>query len=437
MRATLLIVDDERPFLELYSAVLEAAGFTTVTARDAKEALAKIHREHPDLVLSDVRMPGTSGLELLESMRRAGQDIPFLLVTAEPDVRDAVSAMKLGAVDYLGKPVDLDELVAAIRDTLGMRHSHADADSGPVPDDIVAESPSMRALLADAARVAQSNISVLITGESGSGKELVARYLHQQSERSIGPLVPVNCAAIPGNLVASELFGHDKGAFTGADHARPGHFRSAARGTLFLDEIGELPIEVQPAFLRVLETGRIVPVGTSIEIDVDFRLIAATHRNLATAVADGRFRQDLYYRIAVVELRVPPLRERPEDIQALARRMLRTSGHRLTRRASQALLTHSWPGNVRELANALEHARLLAPSEVIDVEQLPPSLREENAIQEERNHQPAPLPTLEESEIASIRKALEQTAGNRTHAARLLGITRRGLIYKIKRFGLE
>jgi len=304
----------------------------------------------------------------------------------------------------------------------------------------------MRSVLRDAYRVAQSDATILLTGESGSGKEVVAQFIHRHSHRRDKPLVPVNCAAIAPTRLASELFGHEKVAFTGAVNKRKGYFREAHEGTLFLDEIGDMPLELQPSLLRATETGRITPVGSDKESVIDCRLIAATNHDLESDVAEGRFRQDLYYRLNVITIDIPPLRERPEDIPPLARLFLNrdsTENRRLSRAALQTLTSHHWPGNVRELANAMAHVRLLSQTDVILPEHLPPAVRKA-AGRVAPESQPAPkqgaqveTKTLEQHEIEAVTAALKQTGGNRTHAAQLLGITRRGLIYKLKRLGLE
>ena len=446
MTVRILIVDDEARFRDLYMQTLHAAGFETLEAGDAASAQALLDSESVDMVVSDVRMPGDSGLDLLKRAREARPDLPFLLVTAYADVRGAVAALKLGAVDYLTKPVDLDELVTAVRDTLGL--TAGDDPSMEVPaealEGIVASSPAFRLLLRDAWRVADSDVPVLLTGESGTGKEVVSQLIHRGSPRRDGPMVAVNCAAIPANLLASELFGHERGAFTGADQRRTGRVREAHRGTLFLDEIGDMPLELQPALLRVLETGRVTPVGSDREVAVDYRLVAATNKNLDDEVHAGRFRADLYYRLNVIALELPPLRERPEEIAELARHFLADKGgekKRLSRAAARALAVHSWPGNIRELANAMERARLLSRTDVILPEHLPPAVRLHAPPSTATGNLPAldlaTVQTLQDTEKQEIRKALRETEGNRTRAAKLLGITRRGLLYKLKRYGLE
>ena len=440
MTLKVLVVDDEYRFRELYCRVLSEQGFSPLAAESVEAALAQIDENEPDMVISDVRMPGADGLELLRTVR-SSSDVPFLLVTAYADVQDAVTALKLGAVDYLAKPVDLDELIAAVRDHLGQ---DLDTPDWEVPNDalegIVAESPALRVLFRDAWRVAASDATILLGGESGVGKEVLAQFIHGASERAGGPLVAVNCGAIARDLLASELFGHVKGAFTGASTQRTGRFREADGGTLFLDEVGELPLELQPTLLRVLETRTLTPVGSDREHAVDFRLIAATNRELEADVETGRFRADLFYRLNVIAFDIPPLRDRNDDIIPLARFFLGRLGYgekRLSPAASRLLTSHPWPGNARELANAMERASLLSTSEVILPEHLPPSLCQGT----EAKVSPKPpsgrdIETLEQAEIEHIRRALEQTGGNRTRAAKLLGITRRGLIYKIKRFEL-
>ncbi len=445
MSMRILIVDDQTRYRNLYAQVLESAGFKIQPASSAEKALRIIRTSVPAMVITDVRMPGASGMELLRMARKEHPSLPFLLVTAYAEMRDAVSAMKLGAVDYLEKPVDLDELLAAVRDALGIR---AEGPEFHVPPEalkgIVAESPAIRAVLWDAHRIANSDATVLLMGESGVGKEVVVHFIHRNSPRHHRTMVAVNCAAIPGMLLGSEMFGHEKGAFTGALANRPGRFRAADGGTLFLDEIGDMSLELQSALLRSIETGRITPVGGDKEIAVDFRLLVATNRNLLRDVESGRFRGDLYYRLNVIAIEIPPLREREEDILPLARLFLArhpSESKRLSRAAAISLTSYQWPGNVRELANAMEHAWLLCQTNVIAPEHLPPAIRkaarrvETTTRREDVPEEPA-IKTLEESEIESIRRALEQTGGNRTRTAELLGVTRRGLIYKLKRFGI-
>ena len=441
MKPLVLIVDDERSFRELYKVTLEESGFRTLMAANAKEALAVLADNQVALVVSDVRMPGASGLELLKTARDKHDGLPFLLVTAYADVRDAVLALKLGAIDYLSKPVDLDELVAAVKDNLGIRgiDEQNDIPSSALKG-IVAKSQSMFSLLRDAYRVSNTNVTVLLTGESGVGKEVVAQFIHRSSARSKRPLIAVNCAAIPVQLLGSELFGHEKGAFTGAEGKRLGRFREADGTTLFLDEIGDMPLDLQPALLRALENNTITPLGSDKDITVDYRLIAATNQTLSEAVESGKFRSDLYYRLNVIALEIPPLRERLEDIIPLARHFIVEAGgkgKRLSRAVVELLHSYSWPGNVRELCNAMQRAHILSNTDVILPEHLPPTIRPNDASPQRQASFDGSLETLKEAEERAIQAALEETEGNKTKAADILGITRRGLIKKLKRMGFN
>jgi len=432
-----LVIDDEERYRRLYAETLRRAGFAVTCAASAEEATEHVRASLPAMIVTDVRMPGMDGITFLKQIKAEHADMPVLLITAYADVRDAVNALKLGAVDYLEKPVDLDELVAAVSDVLGVKESVVDA---TVPagllEGVVAESAGMRSLLADAYRVARSDATVLVTGESGTGKEVVARFMHAASARADKPFVAVNCAAIPANILASELFGHRKGAFTGAVAARGGRFREAQGGTLFLDEIGDMPLELQPSLLRAIETGKICPLGSDTEVDIDFRLIAATNRDLGEEVAEGRFREDLFYRVNVIAFEVPPLRERPDDILPLARFFLSSKGStkRFSPAASSVIQRYRWPGNARELANAMERAAILSNTEVILPEHLPAAMRD---IGDSRPPVTNEVKTMQQAELEAIRSALQRTNGNRTHAAQLLGISRRALIYKLKRFEID
>ncbi len=425
-----LVVDDEADQRRLLGGFIESLGFRVEEAASAEAALDMIRGRLPDMVLLDVRLPGMSGIEALAEIRRMTDKLPVLLITAFGDLRQAVAAMKGGADDYLAKPVDLDELEAAISDAIGRTEKpKGDRPVRELPEWFVCESAAMRRLVETAAVVAPSAAPVLILGESGSGKEVVARMIHQWSPRAAGPLVAANCAGLPEALIESELFGHTKGAFTGAAQAREGYFRAAHGGTLFLDEIGELPLHLQPKLLRALEAGEITPVGSDTPVRVDARLIAATNRDLSREVQEGRFRDDLYYRINVVELLVPPLVERQDDIVPLARRFaLEFAGGpvRLSPQAIQCLLAYRWPGNVRQLRNAIQRSCLLCRGDVVLPEHLPPNVA---AL--------ASAPTaatagrLSQVERAAILATLEECQGNRTQAAKKLGISRRALIYKL------
>ena len=437
----IMVIDDERRHRELYTSALKDAEFEVISFSSASEALEALNKLNPDMIISDVKMPGMDGFTFLQKVREKNNELPFLLITAFGDVKDAVQALKLGAVDYLEKPIDLDELRAAVRDAL---HITSDEHKSDIPKEllkgVIAESPIMRSILENAYRVAQSEATVLLTGESGTGKEVMASFIHRASKRAKKSFVALNCAAIPANILASELFGHKKGAFTGAAAHRNGIFLESDGGTLFLDEIGDMPLELQPSILRAIETGKVSPLGSDKEINVDFRLIAATNVNLQQSVDEGKFRIDLYYRLNVISFELPPLRERQEDIIPMAHFFLARKGFkekRFSQSASQLLQNYSWPGNARELANAVERASIISNTDIILPEHLPPVIV--NSGKEKKNiiaTNNSEVKTMEELEFEGIRNALAKVDGNRTKAAQLLGISRRALIYKIKRYGL-
>jgi DNA-binding NtrC family response regulator len=386
-------------------------------------------------MLLDVRMPGMSGLEVLAKVKVDLPALPVILLTAYIDVRDAVAVMKQGALDYLEKPVDLDELIAAVDDALGAPVERAaDSESAALLPGVVAESPALRLVFHQAARAAGSDATVLITGESGTGKQVLAEFIQRQSQRAAGPFVTVNCGALPEHLIESELFGHEKGAFTSADRQHTGRFEEAHRGTLFLDEIGELPLALQPAFLRVLESGAFRRVGGAEERHADVRLIAATNRNLEEAVKAGRFREDLYYRINVFPLHVPSLADRLEDILPLANLVLTPHRKRLSPAAERCLLAHPWPGNVRELRNALERAAILSDGHQILPDDLPEAVRKSEGLP--RKNAGVLVGDMQAIQRQAIIEALEKTGGNKTRAAQLLGISRRNLVYKLRDYGM-
>ncbi len=434
-RRTILVVDDEPAQRRLLCGFVDSLGFTATEASSAEDALASIRRSPPDMVLLDVRLPGASGIEALGEIRKMAGELPVLLITAYADLRQAVAAMKSGADDYLSKPIDLDELEVAVAEALGMPEGRAVHGAKAVPElppGFVCESPTMRHVIETAAVVAASNAPVLITGESGAGKEVVAQLIHRWSPRAAGPMVTANCAGLPESLIESELFGHTKGAFTGANSARQGFFRAADGGTLFLDEIAEMPMHLQPKLLRALESGQITPVGSETPVEIDTRLIVATNRDLSKAIAEGEFREDLYYRINVIELVVPPLVERHGDILPLARQFaVEFAGApvRLSPQAMQCFLAHPWPGNVRELRNAVQRACLLCRGDVILPEHLPPKIASLAGDADSRRAGAGRLPQVER---ATILATLEECGGNRTHAAKKLGISRRALIYKLR-----
>ncbi|MBI4326001.1 MAG: sigma-54-dependent Fis family transcriptional regulator [Chloroflexi bacterium] len=433
----ILIVDDDDGQRSLLDSFLQGQGFKTAAVSSGEEALQVLGAEPMDLMISDVRMPGLSGLETLRRARQAHSILQVLLVTAYPDVRDAVAAMRDGAVNYLEKPIDLDELLATVRKATGMEAEipvKLCADK-QLPAYVVARSPLMHAVFRDASLVASSDSRILITGESGVGKEVVADVIHGWSRRSAGPLIKVNCAAIPENLLESELFGHEKGAFTGAVAQRIGRFEEADQGTVLLDEIVEMSPRLQAKLLRITQDGRFQRVGSNQDRHTQARILAATNRNLEKEVANGTFREDLFYRLNVMEINVPPLRERREDILPLAGHFMEEFSHRRAR-FSAAVVTclqeYNWPGNVRELRNAMERAVLVCHGELILPEHLPVRIRQGDlepksaaATQESR---------LEDIEREAIMQALRENHFNRTETAKCLGISRRTLIYKLRRF---
>jgi DNA-binding NtrC family response regulator len=430
---TILVVDDEAAQRRLLGDFVQSLGYRVEEAASAEDALQAIRSRLPDLVLLDVRLPGMSGMEALGEIRKLAGDMPVLVITAYADLRQAVAAVKGGASDYLSKPIDLDELEAAIADSIGASGGASSLAGTPgLPPGMICESPAMRHVVETAAVVAPSNAPVLILGASGTGKEVVSRLIHQWSHRAGGPLVAANCAGLPESLIESELFGHAKGAFTGAASVREGLFRTAHGGTIFLDEIGELPLHLQPKLLRAIESGQIIPVGSDTPVQVDARLIAATNRDLAEAVRKGEFREDLFYRINVVELVVPPLRDRHQDILPLARHFAnefaRTTMH-LSPQAIQCLLAYPWPGNVRELRNVIHRACLLCQGDVIMPEHVQPTCDPQKTSGTAAD---AGAGRLSQLERATILATLEECNNNRTQAAKKLGISRRTLINKIR-----
>jgi len=434
----ILIVDDDPGQRSLLDSFLRSQGFETFVAESGERALELLRKEAFALMISDVRMPGLSGLETLRRARQENAVLPVLLVTAYADIREAVGAMRDGALNYLAKPIDLDELLATVRQVTGL------AKAAPVkfsadkqlPAQVVARSPLMQALFHDASLIAASESRVLITGESGVGKEVVADVLHTWSARAAGPLVKVNCAAIPETLLESELFGHEKGAFTGAVAQRIGRFEQADGGTIFLDEVADMSPPLQAKLLRVTQDGLFTRVGSNKELQTNARILAATNRNLEEEVKAGRFREDLFYRLNVVELNIPPLRERPEDILPLAAAFIAEFTRGRARFASsvpECLTRYSWPGNVRELRNAMERAALLSLGELILPEHLPARVRATHPATGPAA-EPADAERLGEIERQAIVQALRKHDFNRTETAKALGISRRALIYKLQRF---
>ncbi len=432
------VVDDDPAQLRLLTNALERAGYAPIPCPDGAAALAQA--DACRLMLLDVRLPDMSGLEVLARLRETHPALPIVLLTAYIDVRDAVAAIKNGALDYIEKPVDLDELIAAVDDAVGEPGRSTSA-SGEVslPKGVVAESSGMAGVFHQVARVAPEDAAVLLLGESGVGKEIVAAAIHEQSNRAGRPFVRVDCGALPESLIESELFGHEKGAFTGASVARKGRFEEAGGGTLFLDEVGELPLPLQPALLGVLETGQFRPVGAERVRHCDVRLIAATNRDLEREAAEGRFRQDLFYRLNVFPIVIPPLRERKEDILPLAELFLHEPRKKLSPAAERILMSYDWPGNVRELRNVLARAAIMANGATILPADLPPALQHQPAASGNdgsSGREGVLIGDMEAIQRQAILEALEKTGGNKTRAAELLGISRRNLIYKLRAYGM-
>jgi DNA-binding NtrC family response regulator len=443
----ILVVDDEPAQLELVGGFLRKHGFEVAQAGGGRAAVARFKQEPFDLVLTDQRMPDLSGLEVLDAVRATTPETAVVIMTAYGTIESAVSAVKAGAADYLAKPLHLDELLHRIhqiqdrrrlltenrelREALAERHR---------VEGIVGESGAMQEVLSVVRRVAPSDATVLIRGESGTGKELIARAIHYASPRAARALVKVNCAALAESLLETELFGHEKGAFTGAVAARKGRFELADGGSLFLDEIGDLPPHLQVKLLRVLQEREFERVGSSRPIKVDVRLLAATHRNLEALVRDGRFRDDLYYRINVVTITLPALRERREDLPPLIDHFLRVFARKngksirgLTREAREALLRYDYPGNVRELENLIERAVVLTRDDVIGLGDLPLTVE----AQPSEPDGAGLVAAVEGLERRLIRDALARADGTQTRAAELLGISERVLRYKLKKYGLS
>jgi len=431
----LLIVDDDAGQRSLLDSFLRSQGFNTTTADSGEAALKALQTQPFDMMISDVRMPGISGLETLRRARQEHAVLPVLLVTAYADIREAVGAMRDGAVNYLTKPIDLDALLASVQSALGLAKetSVRQFEAKELPKNVVAASPLMAALFRDAALVATSDSRVLITGESGVGKEVLADVIHTWSARVGGPLVKVNCAAIPETLLESELFGHEKGSFTGATAQRVGRFELANGGTIFLDEIGDMSPTLQAKLLRVTQDGKFQRVGSNAELHTNARILAATNHNLEESVANGKFREDLFYRLNVVELNIAPLRERPEDILPLANAFLAEFSQGRARFAAavpDVLSNYSWPGNVRELRNAMERAALLSRGELVLPEHLPNRLR--TPATAPSTAPAADAERLEEVERQVILQTLKKHDYNRTETAKSLGISRRALLYKLQ-----
>jgi two-component system, NtrC family, response regulator AtoC len=450
----ILVIDDEPGLRQTVSLILTDAGYEVQAAADGEAGLAKALDWQPDIILSDVRMPRLGGLEFLEKYKAEGGGAMVIVMTAYGGMELAVQAMKAGAYDYIPKPFSPDQLLLAIKKTEereSLRREVSRLRQQVTMErrfrQIVAKAPAMTAALETAAKVAKHPSAVLITGESGTGKELVARLIHDESDRATAPFIPVNCGAIPENLLESELFGYVRGAFTGADRDKPGLFEAASTGTLFLDEIGEMPSPLQVKLLRVLQESEVRRLGDTRTRSVDVRILAATNKDLEEEIKQNRFRRDLYYRIAVVPIHLVPLRQRREEVPLLANYFLEQYNKKLKLKldgiepdAMRHLLEYTWPGNVRELENTIERASVLAGGNRITPADLPAGITMPVASDM--------VPDLPEDDLSVkrhgallekrlIQRALERTGGNKTRAADLLELSSRALLYKIREYGLE
>lgn len=433
---SVLLVDDEPDILELLELALRKMGLEVDTAANVREALAKLAARRYDLCLTDMRLPGGDGLMVVQHIAQHNLDVPVAVITAHGNMENAVTALKSGAFDYLSKPVSLDQLRALVKSALSLPQA------GPSGDKmLLGHSPAMQKVRELIKRVARSEAPVHISGESGSGKELAARLIVQSGARHDQPFIAVNCGAIPGNLMESEFFGYRKGAFTGADKDRDGFFQAAHGGTLFLDEVADLPLAMQVKLLRAIQEKRVRKVGETGEEPVDVRIISATHHDLAERVRQGVFRQDLYYRLSVIPIQMPALRESREDIPEMAQRILeRLRGDadvRLSGGALLALQGYSFPGNVRELENIIERALALCMGGVIEEQDLLLVPVEHNHSDHAALSSKYPLPKyLDQVERQALLEALQQTGFNRTAAAKLLGLTFRTIRYRMERLGI-
>ena len=451
-----LVVDDEENICHLLLVVLKKAGYEPTAVTGGAEALALLEDEEFGVVISDIRMPGMSGLDLLRALRARDDaaDVCVVMMSAYGGDEVAIECMKEGAYDYFNKPFKSDEVILLLRKIEEREQLRRDnrrlriaLDEQFHFDDIVGESAPMEAIFSTIKKLAPFKTTVLLTGESGTGKELLARAIHRRSDRAARALVAVNCGAIPDNLIESELFGHARGAFTGAVRAKQGLFHEADGGTIFLDEVGELPLALQVKLLRVLENEEVRRVGENKSEQVDVRVVAATSRDLAALVREHVFREDLYYRLNVMHIQVPPLRDRPSDISLLIATFLERFNRKFGREiealdedAAEALSKYAWPGNVRELENAMERAMILAESTCLGIEDFPPPVSGIGGALLGKPVDDADLSVkrrLAQLEAELIARALEQTGGNRTHACRLLEMSHRALLYKMKDYGID
>jgi DNA-binding NtrC family response regulator len=456
----ILLVEDKDSLRTMLRHALEGHGYAVVEARDETEARAALSQSLPSVVLSDLRLPAGDGFGVLRASKDADPDLPVIVMTAYGSIQDAVAAMKDGALDFLAKPVDPDHLLLMVERALAQRRLLSEynllkeeaAKRRGLPA-IIGESSALRHTMQSVQRAAGSDTTVLLEGESGTGKELFAHALHALSERAAGPFIAINCAAIPEALLEAELFGYEKGAFTGATQRKPGRFELAQRGTLFLDEVGELPLSLQAKLLRAIETKRFERLGGTTTIQVDVRLVAATNRGLRQAVAARQFREDLYFRLSVFPVTIPPLRDRPGDVPLLARHFVQRTCSELGRkvltlnaRAVDALAAHSWPGNVRELQNALERAVILADGDTIQPGHLnlsghavpaPPPADPWDGINLDGSLAEVTSRAVAEVERRKIKRALQDAGGDKGRAADLLQVGYKALLVRMKDLGLD
>src|SRR5438067_6908423 len=448
-KGNILIVEDEAKMRRILELSLGEDGFTTLSAEDAEAGLKLLQQGSVDLVVTDLKLPGMNGLDFLQAVKRFHAAMPVVVMTAFGTVETAVEAMKAGASDYVLKPFSLDEIRMVVHKELDVRRLRAENRSLREAlkqryqhPNVIARSPKMQEVLSTVERVAATNSTVLLGGESGVGKDLVARVIHERSRRTSGPFIKINSTAIPESLLESELFGYEKGAFTGATTSKPGKFELADKGTLFLDEIGDVPSATQVKLLRVLQEREFERLGGTRTIKVDVRLVAATNRDLRAALEEGSFREDLYYRLNVVPIDIPPLREHKEDIPDLVNlflsRLAEESNKKISGISPEAvkiLTDHHWPGNVRELQNVLERASALAAGTRLEVSDIQLDSQRAQSADSSENFLPEGT-TLEQWEDQMIREALRRANGNKSHAARLLGLSRNALRYRLSKIGI-
>lgn len=449
---SILIVDDEDAQRSVLKGYLEKKGYRIFSASSGNEGIKIVQNNIIDIILSDFKMPDKTGLEVLEEVKKINPEISFVILTAYGTIENAVKAMRLGAFDYISKPVDLDELDLMIERIIENRNLKSEnqilknqlKEKFKI-DSFISQSPKMEEVLSVSSRAADSRATVLITGESGTGKEVLAKSIHFVSSRKDKPFVAVNIPALPETLLESELFGHEKGAFTGAEKSKKGRFELAHEGTIFLDEIGDIPINLQVKLLRVLQEHQIEKLGSMDTVNIDVRIIAATHQNLEQKIKDGSFREDLFYRLNIVSLNIPPLRERKEDILPLIEHFIekysKENGREnlsLSKETIDTLIKYNFPGNVRELENIIERAVVLSRGNTITVNDLPNVVKGFKAEKEiPANEETTLIEQVEELEKKLIFDALTKSNGNQSQAGRLLGLTERNLRYKMQKYGIK